>query len=119
MMVPPMFPRLLRLVVVFVLVAGGLAGCRLWRSPLSISQAEASLRSSPEFTTRPGSAIGRELVEITVMRRIGTHSIEVEFTWHDTVPAAGQAQAPLRTSMALFREREDRTWTLASLYKVN
>lgn len=86
---------------------------------LSVTEAEAGLRSSPNFTSRPGSTVGRQLVEIIAIRRIGRSSTEVEFTWRDTVPPAGQAQAPLRTSMALFRIRDEGVWALSSLYKVN
>lgn len=86
---------------------------------LSVTEAEAGLRSSPTFTSRPASPVGRELVEIVAIRRIGRSSTEVEFTWRDTVPPAGQTQAPLRTSMALFRVRDEGVWALSSLYKVN
>jgi hypothetical protein len=85
---------------------------------LSVTEAEAGLRSSATFTARPGSPIGRELVEIIAIRRIGRRSTEVEFTWRDAGPA-GQPPAGLRTSMALFRQRDDGVWALNSLYKVN
>lgn len=86
---------------------------------LSVTEAEAGLRSSTTFTSRPGSTVGRELVEIVAIRRIGRSSTEVEFTWRDTVPPAGQSQSPLKTSMALFRIRDEGVWALSSLYKVN
>jgi hypothetical protein len=85
---------------------------------LSVTEAEAGLRSSPTFTERPGSPVGRELVEIVAVRRIGRRSTEVEFTWRDA-GSAGQPAAGLRTSMALFRQRDNGVWALNSLYKVN
>lgn len=111
----------LRLLIVVTVVAALLSACRSRGDveELSVTEAEAGLRSSATFTSRPGSPIGRALVEIVAIRRIGRSSTEVEFTWRDTVPAAGQAQAPLRTSMALFRLREGGIWQLSSLYKVN
>ena len=85
---------------------------------LTVTEAEAGLRSSATFTTRPGSAVRRELVEIVAIRRIGRSSTEVEFTWRNAEVPAGQG-APVRTSMALFRLRDTGVWALASLYKVN
>lgn len=85
---------------------------------LSVTEAEAGLRSSPTFTERPGSAVGRELVDIVAIRRIGRKSTEVEFTWRDAGSAGPPAAGP-RTSMALFRQRDDGVWVLNSLYKVN
>lgn len=114
--------RAARRPLVFVfLVAALVSACRSEDvKELSVTEAEAGLRSSPTFTTRPGSASGRSLVQIVSIRRIGRSSTEVEFTWRDTAPAAGQAEAPVRTSMALFRLRgETPTWALSSLYKVN
>jgi hypothetical protein len=86
---------------------------------LTVTEAEAGLRSSVTFTTREGSPIRRELVEIVAIRRIGRSSTEVEFTWRDASPASPQAEAPAHTSMALFRIRDTGVWALASLYKVN
>jgi hypothetical protein len=86
---------------------------------LSPEAAAAGLRSSPNFTTRPGSAVGRELIEVLAVRRIGRSSTEVEFTWRDTPAAPGQVVTTVKTSMALFRVRDDGTWGLSSLYKVN
>ncbi len=89
---------------------------------LSVTEAEAGLRSSPTFTIREGSVIGRELVEIVAIRRIGSNSTEVEFTWRDVAPAGAKPSkqpAALHTSMALFRLRHDGVWSLNSLYKVN
>jgi hypothetical protein len=97
-----------------------LAGCRSRdATALSSEQAAAALRTSPTFTTRPGSTVGRDLVEIVAVRRIGRSSTEVEFTWRDTTAPAGQPAQPLRTSMALFRLRDNGEWALASLYKVD
>jgi hypothetical protein len=88
---------------------------------LSVTEAEAGLRSSPTFTTREGSTVGRELVDIVAIRRIGKISTEVEFRWRDTQPAKPDkaGASPLHTSMALFRLRSDGVWSLNSLYKVN
>jgi hypothetical protein len=85
---------------------------------LTVTEAEAGLRSSATFTTRPGSSVRRELVSIVAIRRIGRSSTEVEFTWHDE-PSPATGDAPARTSMALFRLRDTGVWALASLYKVN
>jgi len=109
-----------RLVIVLVLLAWSSA-CATG-DELSVTEAEAGLRASPTFTTRAGSVIGRELVEVVAIRRIGSSSTEVEFTWRDAVPPkrdeAGKADS-LHTSMALFRLRSDGVWSLNSLYKVN
>jgi len=87
---------------------------------LTINEAEAGLRSSASFTTRPDSPVRRELVEVVAIRRIGRSSTEVEFTWRDAPAAAGaHGDQAVRTSMALFRLRDTGVWGLASLYKVN
>ena len=113
--------RVILRLFVFVTVVTALApACRGGDvEELSVNEAEAGLRSSATFTSRQGSPVGRELIEIVAIRRIGRSSTEVEFTWRDTVPLAGQTQAPVRTSMALFRLREGGVWALSSLYKVN
>ncbi len=109
-----------RLVGLALLVAALSVACGDGEFPdLAPDAAAAGLRSSPTFTTRPGSAVGRELIEVLAVRRIGRSSTEVEFTWRDTPAAPGQAVTTVRTSMALFRVREDGTWGLSSLYKVN
>jgi hypothetical protein len=109
-----------RLVIVFVLLAWSCACAS--GDELSVTEAEAGLRASPTFTTREGSVIGRELVEVVAIRRIGNTSTEVEFTWRDAAPprrARADQANPLHTSMALFRLRSDGVWSLNSLYKVN
>jgi hypothetical protein len=112
------FARRLAIALVLLAWSSACAG----GDELSVTEAEAGLRSSPTFTTREGSVIGRELVEVVAIRRIGSSSTEVEFTWRDAVPAtrdhADRANA-LHTSMALFRLRSDGVWSLNSLYKVN
>lgn len=80
-------------------------------------EAEAALRS-PAFTVREDSSIRRELVEVLYVRRIGDTSTEVEFTWRDNPTPQGQAPR-IRTSMALFRNRDGQQWVLTSLYKVD
>lgn len=97
-----------------VLFAGGCGGPSDELSPAAAAQA---LRTSPGFTTREGSLVGRQLVEVLVVRRLARTATEVEFTWRDFPLPPGQA-APLRTSLALFRIQEDGTWMLTSLYKV-
>lgn len=84
---------------------------------LSAEDAAAGLRAAQAFTTRPGSTVGRELIAIVTVRRIGRTSTEVEFTWRDSGPAG--SAAPVRTSMALFRLGENGAWGLRSLYKVD
>ncbi len=81
--------------------------------------AAAALRTEPGFTTREHSPVGRELMQILAVRRIGRSSCEVEFTWKDTVPPVGQRTASLRTSMGLFRLQEDGRWRLTSLFRVD
>ena len=82
-------------------------------------EAAAGLRAEPGFTSREHSSVGRELVQVVAIRRIGRVSCEVEFTWKNTAPPAGQLVAPLRTSMALFRLQEDGRWRLTSLFRVD
>ncbi|MEK6631060.1 MAG: hypothetical protein AABY89_10025 [Acidobacteriota bacterium] len=94
------------------------AACGGKGDDLSRLDAAAALRASPSFTMQIGAPIGRELVDVVAVRRIGLSSTEVEFTWHDAAVPSSQP-APLRTSMALFRMQEDRRWVLTSLYKVN
>lgn len=84
---------------------------------LTVREAEAALRS-PAFTMREDSSIRRELVEVLYVRRIGDTSTEVEFTWRDNPTPQGQAPS-IRTSMALFRNRDGQQWVLTSLYKVD
>jgi hypothetical protein len=112
---------MLRRSIGFVIVMAALAmACGQTEFPdLTPAEAADGLRSSPTFTTRPGSAVGRVLIEVLAVRRIGRSSTEVEFTWHDTPAAPGQPVTTVKTSMALFRVREDGTWGLSSLYKVN
>lgn len=86
---------------------------------LTPDAAAAALRGSPAFTTRRGSIVSRELVDVIAVRRIGNSSTEVEFTWRDSAPQPGTVAAQVRTSMALFRQREPGVWVLSSLYKVN
>jgi hypothetical protein len=103
------------------LVAGltlcGASACRGRGDELSAADAAEALKSEPGFTTREGSLIGRQLVEVTLVRRIGRSSTEVEFTWRDHPLPPGQT-GPLKTSMALFRMSDEGRWSLASLYKV-
>lgn len=81
--------------------------------------AASALQSESVFTTRPNSPVGRKLVAVLAVRRIGRSSTEVEFTWRDTVPPEGQAEAPLRTSMALFRLQDDGEWRVTTLFRVD
>lgn len=85
---------------------------------LTSIEAATALRSSTAFTTREGSPVGRELVEVVLVRRIGRTSTEVEFTWRDTPSATGSSDG-VRTSMALFRNMDGKQWVLTSLYKVH
>jgi hypothetical protein len=130
----PALPRLFMLVAVLII---SLPACGHAISDLSPGNAAAGLKESKAFTTRPGSPVGRELVEIVAVRRIGKSSAEVEFTWRNAGGAGtGVATAPVMTSMALFRLRErdgsgtsslmvrlhlrePAVWTLSSLYKVD
>ena len=106
--------------VLFVVAAMLTPGCRTREiGDLSEASAADALRAAPQFTTRSHSPVGRELVEVVAVRRIGRSSTEVEFTWRDTAAPVGETVAPLRTSMALFRLRDEGVWALASLYKVN
>lgn len=83
------------------------------------AEVAAELRAEESFTTRPNSPVGRTLVQVLAIRRIGRGSCEVEFTWRDTAPVAGQAVAPLHTSLALFRLQTDRQWRLTTLFRVD
>lgn len=106
--------------LLLALVVGSVAcGAQRSNQVLNPDDAAAALRGSPAFTTRAGSIVSRELIEVVAVRRIGNSSTEVEFTWRDSAPPAGEAHAPVRTSMALFRMREPGVWVLSSLYKVN
>jgi hypothetical protein len=112
-------PQKRRLAIVFAVLAWS-AACASG-DELSVTEAEAGLRSSQTFTIREGTTIRRELVEVVAIRRIGKISTEVEFTWRDTQAAKPDKAGapPLHTSMALFRLRSDGVWSLNSLYKVN
>ena len=107
--------------LVLALVAGltlcGPSACRGRGDELSAADAADAIASESGFATREGSRIGRQLVEVTMVRRIGRSSTEVEFTWRDHPLPPGQT-GPLKTSMALFRMSDDGRWRLASLYKV-
>ncbi|MCX6551541.1 MAG: hypothetical protein NTY02_11130 [Acidobacteria bacterium] len=92
--------------------------CGAGSSDLSAADAANVLRTSPEFTHRQGSLVGRQLVDVLAVRRIGRSSTEVEFTWRDFPVEPGRT-ASLRTSMALFRRQSETSWMLASLYKVD
>jgi hypothetical protein len=98
-----------------MLLTAGACGSR--SDDLSRADAAQALRRAPDFAVRQGSLVGRQLVEVLAVRRIGRESSEVEFTWRDTPLPPGQP-SPLRTSMALFRIQEDGAWMLTSLYKV-
>jgi hypothetical protein len=82
------------------------------------ADAAAGLRVSPAFAAGQNAPAVRQLVEVTAMRRLGSSSTEVEFTWRATPPPTGQTEAPLRTSMALFRLDDKGAWVLTSLYKI-
>jgi len=107
----------LALALVAGLMLCGVSACRGRGDGLSAADAAQALASEPGFTTREGSLTGRQLVEVTMVRRIGPSSTEVEFTWRDHPLPPGQPGA-LKTSMALFRMSEEGRWMLASLYKV-
>lgn len=114
-------PRAAGLTSIVLLACLALAttpSCRRGVRDLSSADAAAALRAESGFTSRPGSPVGRELVEILAVRRIGQSSTEVEFTWRDRPSPAGQATAPLKTGMALYRLDGEGHWQLASLYKV-
>jgi hypothetical protein len=96
----------------------GTAACRASRGELSADAAAEALRANPGFSTRQGSLVGRQLVEVLAVRRIGQSSTEVEFTWRDAPVEPGRT-APLRSSMALFRRHPEQGWVLTSLYKVD
>jgi hypothetical protein len=85
---------------------------------LTARDAAAQLRASPAFAAGADESATRELVEITALRRLGSSSTEVEFTWRATPVSPVPASAPLKTSMALFRLDDRGRWALASLYKV-
>ena len=113
---------ILRLVLVVALAAAAATACRreLRELPdLRSDEAAAALKAEPAFTTRRTSAIGRELLQVVAVRRIGRGSTEVEFTWRDAAPASNASAAPARTSMALFRVQEDGRWRLSSLFKLD
>ena len=109
-----------RLVITLLLglALSGAWGCGGANDELSASDAAAQLRAAPGFTTREGSLIGRQLVEVQVVRRIGRSSTEVEFTWRDAPLPPGQT-SPIKSSAALFRKQADGRWMLQSLYKVD
>lgn len=108
-----------RAAAMLALALVALASCGRSNDDVTPAAAAAALRAETVFTTRAKSPVGRELLQVVVVRRIGRSSCEVEFTWKDTAPPAGQQTAPVRTSMALFRRGDDGSWKLASLYKVN
>jgi hypothetical protein len=93
--------------------------CARTAADLRADDAANSFRTEAGFTTREQSAVKREFVQILAIRRIGKSSTEVEFTWHDSTPPAGQAVAPLRRSMALFKIQDDGRWRLTSLFRVD
>jgi len=111
--------RRLAILIALAIALPTATGCRRVPADLQPAAAAAALRGEPAFTTRQNSAVGRQLVEVRIVRRIGRSSSEVEFTWRDTVPPEGQAEAPLRTSMALFRLQENGEWRLATLFRVD
>ena len=111
--------RLLAAVLALAVVIPVATGCRRPPADLRPDAAAAALRSESVFTTRQNSPVGRQLVEVLMVRRIGRSSTEVEFTWRDTVPPAGQAEAPLRTSMALFRLQDNGEWRVTTLFRVD
>ncbi len=114
-------PRALPSPWLLIVLAAFVAACGTPQrtEDLSPDTAAAALRGSPAFTTRQGSIVSRELVDVVAVRRIGNSSTEVEFTWRDSAPQPGTVVAQVRTSMALFRQREPGVWVLSSLYRVN
>ncbi|MEW5980747.1 MAG: hypothetical protein AB1806_00085 [Acidobacteriota bacterium] len=106
---------------VAAVVVGLILGLAVRQSPatgeLTPAEAASALRASATFTMRAGSPVRREVVDIVAVRRIGQSSTEVEFTWRDSPPTGDGA--PVRTSMALFRNRDGQRWVLTSLYKID
>ena len=100
------------------LALGVASACRGLGDGLSAADAAAALNATPGFTTREGSLVGRRLVEVTMVRRIGRSSTEVAFTWRDHPLGPGETGA-LKTSMALFRISDEGRWELAAFYKVD
>jgi hypothetical protein len=111
-------PRSARALLLAVVFAAGL-GCGCRNVLPTTDEAAAALRATTAFTQRPGSPVGRELVDVLSVRRLSRQSAEVEFTWRDTAVPAGSPPPPLRTSMALFRRLRNGTWALEVLYKVD
>ena len=105
-------------VVLLGLLLVGAPACGAGRGDLSAGDAATALRKTPGFATRQNSLVGRQLVEVLAVRRIGQSSTEVEFTWRDSPVEPGRT-APLRTSAALFRRHPEQGWVLTSLYKVD
>jgi hypothetical protein len=112
----------MRIWLVMALAAGLTLGagsaCRGRGDDLSAADAAAALSATPGFTTRDGSLVGRRLVEVTMVRRIGRSSTEVAFTWRDYPMPPGETGA-LKTSMALFRVSDEGRWELAAFYKID
>jgi hypothetical protein len=110
--------RSVAVLLVLGLALGSTSACRRARDEVSPAHAAAELASTSGFATRPNSPVGRRVVEVLAVRRIGRSSIEVEFTWQDYPLPPGQT-SPIRASMALFRKGEDGQWRVTSLYKVD
>ncbi|MEI6669649.1 MAG: hypothetical protein WCP29_15985 [Acidobacteriota bacterium] len=112
--------RALGLLCVVAIAASVAAACARPARDLRPDEAAAGLRAEPGFTTRDHSPIGRELVQILAVRRIGRSSCEVEFTWRDSAPSGlTPGASAVRTSMALFRVQDNGQWRVASLFKVD
>lgn len=110
--------RLLALAIVLAIALPLAAGCRRTADDLRAEDAAAALRNAQAFTTRQNSSVGRQLVAVQMVRRIGRTACEAEFTWRD-VPQPGQPEPPLRTSMALFRLQEGGQWRPTTLFRVD
>lgn len=110
--------RVLAAALVVGLVLGGAAACGRGSDDMSANEAADALSNSAGFRMREGSLVGRQLVEVLVVRRIGRGSTEVEFTWRDHPLPPGQT-APLKTSMALFRKADDGRWALSAFFKLD
>ena len=111
--------RRLVLILAMALAIPAAHACRRLPADMTPAAATSALRTDEGFTKRQNSPVGRQLVDVLVVRRIGRTSTEVEFTWRDAALPAGQADAPLRTSMALFRLQDDGQWRLTTLFRVD
>ncbi len=106
-----------RVFALLLLVSSGASfACR--GGDLTPGRAAALLKSSSDFTTRAGSPVGRELVEVTFVRKVARRYTEVEFRWRNASPGTAGAADEVKTSMALF-ELTLEGWVLTSLFKVD